>query len=161
MRVIRFWQLVIIDANALNANGFTALDVLAQSKRDIKDWEIGELIRRAGAYRAKDVQLSASEQTNSLISLESNSQNQQGKGLENSTKKLEDDWLEKMRNAIMVVASLIAAWLSKLVRTLLNSPWHDTSSSSCRHQQLHIVTPAFYCSIPLVFWVLWAFYYCS
>lgn len=71
------------------------MDVLAQSKRDIKDWEIGELIRRAGAYRAKDVQLSASEQTNSLISLESNSQNQEGKGLENSTKRLEDDWLEK------------------------------------------------------------------
>lgn len=49
-------------------------------------------------YRAKDVQLSANEQTNSLISLENklnNNQKQQGKGVENSIKKLEDDWLEK------------------------------------------------------------------
>ncbi|GAY62477.1 hypothetical protein CUMW_218110 [Citrus unshiu] len=37
-------QLAVAEVNAFNANGFMALDTLAQSKRDKKDWEIGELL---------------------------------------------------------------------------------------------------------------------
>ena len=45
MQVIRFLTTrTMIEVNAFNANGFMALDTLAQSKRDKKDWEIGELL---------------------------------------------------------------------------------------------------------------------
>ncbi|KAH9685027.1 ANK REP REGION domain-containing protein [Citrus sinensis] len=54
------------------ANGFTAWDILANSKRKMKDWEIGELLRRAGAISAKEMQQPATKvsitQTNSLTS---------------------------------------------------------------------------------------------
>lgn len=100
-----------IKVNVVNANGFTPLDILAQSKRDIKDWEIGELLRRAGAISAKDMYLPANElavtQTNSLTSHENNQKHKGQKGLK-KTLRNEDDWLEKKRNTIMVVASLIA-----------------------------------------------------
>lgn len=45
MQVIRFLiTRTMVDVNALNANGFMALDIPAQRKRDKKDWEIGELL---------------------------------------------------------------------------------------------------------------------
>ncbi|KAJ4717502.1 Ankyrin repeat family protein [Melia azedarach] len=117
-----------LEVNVLSANGFTALDILSQSRRDIKDWEIGELLRRAGAISAKDIQLSANEigitEKNSLAS-HHKSQKQQGKGSENVHKN-EDDWLEKKRNTLMVVASLIATM--GFQAGVNPPPWQDTSS---------------------------------
>ncbi|KAJ4717508.1 Ankyrin repeat family protein [Melia azedarach] len=117
-----------LEVNALSANGFTALDILSQSRRDIKDWEIGELLRRAGAISAKDIQLSANEigitEKNSLASHDK-SQKQQGKGSENVHRN-EDDWLEKKRNTLMVVASLIATM--GFQAGVNPPPWQDTSS---------------------------------
>ncbi|KAJ4717501.1 Ankyrin repeat family protein [Melia azedarach] len=123
-----------VKVNDLNANGLTALDILAQSKRDVKYWETGELLRRAGAISAKDIQLSANElgisKTNSLTSNENN-QKQQGKGLENIHEK-EDDWLEKKRNALMVVASLIATMAFQAGVNPPHSPWQDTFQNTKR-----------------------------
>ncbi|KAJ4717522.1 Ankyrin repeat family protein [Melia azedarach] len=100
-----------LKVNALNANGITALDILTQSKRDPKDSEIRELLRRAGAIRAKDIQLSVDElcitESNSLTSHGFYNQKQKDKGIETVHNK-EDNWLEKKRNTLMVVASLIA-----------------------------------------------------
>ncbi|KAL6220949.1 hypothetical protein ACLB2K_008702 [Fragaria x ananassa] len=44
-----------VDVNALNVNGSTALDILLQSPRDLKDMEIEDCLREAGAQRAKDM----------------------------------------------------------------------------------------------------------
>ncbi|KAJ4717506.1 putative Ankyrin repeat family protein [Melia azedarach] len=122
-----------INVNALNANGFTAWDILAQSKRDVKDWEIGESLRHAGAISAKDnndIHLSVQElgtrQTNILTSSENN-QEQRGKASENFPEK-EYDWLDKKRNALMVVASLIATMAFQAGVNPPQSPRQDTSS---------------------------------
>ncbi|KDO39712.1 hypothetical protein CISIN_1g041009mg [Citrus sinensis] len=100
-----------IEVNAVTANGFTAWDILAQSKRDTKDWDIGELLRRAGAISAQDLQLPANElaviQTNSVTSHENNQKHEGKKDLKGTPWNL-DDWLEKKRNAAMVVASVIS-----------------------------------------------------
>jgi len=45
-----------IDVNAMDANGNTALDILAQSRRGVNDLSIGECLREAGGLRAKDIQ---------------------------------------------------------------------------------------------------------
>ncbi|KAL9451668.1 hypothetical protein AB3S75_013272 [Citrus x aurantiifolia] len=122
----------IIKVNAVNANGFTAWDILAQSKRDIKDWEIGELLRRAGAISAKDMQPPGNElavtQTNSLTSQENNQKHKGQKGLKRTLKN-EDDWLEKKRNAIMVVASLIATMAFQAGVNPPHLPSQESSSS--------------------------------
>ena len=101
-----------IEVNAVTANGFTAWDILAQSKRDIKDWDIGELLRRAGAISAKDLQLPANElavtQTNSVTSHENKQKHEGKKDLKETPSNL-DDWLEEKRNAAMIVASVIAS----------------------------------------------------
>ncbi|KAJ4717499.1 Ankyrin repeat family protein [Melia azedarach] len=122
-----------INVNALNANGFTALDILAQSKRDVKDWEIGESIRRAGAISVKDnndIHLSVQElgtrQTNRLTSSENNKK-QRGKASKSFPEK-EDDWLDKKRNALMVVASLIATMAFQAGVNPPKSPLQDSSS---------------------------------
>lgn len=119
-----------IKVNAVNANGFTAWDILAQSKREIKDWEIGELLRRAGAISAKDMQPPANElavtQTNS--SHENNQKHKGQKGLKRTLKN-EDDWLEKKRNAIMVVASLIATMAFQAGVNPPHLPSQESSSS--------------------------------
>ncbi|GAY65606.1 hypothetical protein CUMW_242430 [Citrus unshiu] len=100
-----------IEVNAVTANGFTAWDILAQSKRDIKDWDTGELLRRAGAISAKDLQLPVNElavtHTNSVTSHENNQKHEGKKDLKGTPWNL-DDWLEKKRNAAMVVASVIS-----------------------------------------------------
>ncbi|KAF8406847.1 hypothetical protein HHK36_005968 [Tetracentron sinense] len=44
-----------VEVNVLNANGSTALDVLQQSSRDLRDTEIKESLRGAGALRARDM----------------------------------------------------------------------------------------------------------
>ena len=100
-----------IEVNAVTANGFTAWDILAQSKRDIKYWEIGELLRRARGNSAKDMHLPANElavtQTNSLTSHENNQKHEGKKDLKGTPWNL-DDWLKEKRNAAMIVATGIA-----------------------------------------------------
>ncbi|XP_048330939.2 ankyrin repeat-containing protein BDA1 [Ziziphus jujuba] len=44
-----------IEVNAVSANGFTALDILAQSHRDIKDFDISECLRNMGALRTTEI----------------------------------------------------------------------------------------------------------
>ncbi|XP_061995637.1 ankyrin repeat-containing protein ITN1-like [Rosa rugosa] len=44
-----------VNVNALNLNGSTALDILLQSPRDLKDMEIEDSLREVGAQRAKDM----------------------------------------------------------------------------------------------------------
>ncbi|KAJ0030247.1 hypothetical protein Pint_14360 [Pistacia integerrima] len=61
-----------IEVNALNKGGFTALDILKQSRRDLKDYEIVELLRRGGAISVEDIVVSThelgSKQTRTLTS---------------------------------------------------------------------------------------------
>ncbi|KAJ0030250.1 hypothetical protein Pint_14363 [Pistacia integerrima] len=122
----------VIEVNALNKGGFTALDILKQSTRDLKDYEIAELLRRGGAISAKDIAASThelgSKQTRTLTSHDNNQINMlrpQGNRIEKSVEK-KDDWLKEMNNALMVVASLIA---TVTFQAGLNPPggvWQDT-----------------------------------
>ncbi|WMV41987.1 hypothetical protein MTR67_035372 [Solanum verrucosum] len=99
-----------IDVNAMDANGNTALDILAQSRRGVNDLSIGECLREAGGLRAKDIQNctkisnGSAGNNNSEVSTPpvylggNEAQKPPSKG----------DWFSKKRETIMVVASLIA-----------------------------------------------------
>ncbi|RVW52426.1 Ankyrin repeat-containing protein BDA1 [Vitis vinifera] len=103
-----------IEVNAVNLNGCTALDILAQSRRDVQDMEISELLRHVGAAKAKNISFSAYEFGSSRtrgMSSDADDQNRVpcpiGKNCNEFNKK-KDDWLDKQQSALMVVASLIA-----------------------------------------------------
>ncbi|XP_059274839.1 ankyrin repeat-containing protein BDA1-like [Lycium ferocissimum] len=104
-----------IDVNAMDANGNTALDILAQSWRDMTDLSIGECLREAGGLRSKDISV-AIIQNSTKISNGSGANNHSPVSStpaylgENQAQKppSKGDWLSKKRETIMVVASLIA-----------------------------------------------------
>ncbi|KAF3446084.1 hypothetical protein FNV43_RR11263 [Rhamnella rubrinervis] len=95
-----------IEVNAVNANGFTALDLLAQSHRDIKDFDISESLRIVGALRTID----APPQGNWTVP--HGHRNHQPEAAQNNLVKDKnqppEDWLTRKRDSLMVVASLIA-----------------------------------------------------
>lgn len=130
------------DINAVNANGFTALDILAQSRRDVKDFDISEALRGAGALRT-----SPNRGTNNdhiMMNLLSPHRCTEDTGADNNNdhraskkhkfhKSGPEEWISKRRDALMVVASLIA---TMAFQSGLNPPgglWQDDSPDQ-RHQ---------------------------
>ncbi|ESR66272.1 hypothetical protein WN944_002526 [Citrus x changshan-huyou] len=123
-----------LEVNAVNANGFTALDILARRKLDV-NWTIGELLRCAGARSQKETGQPApgitQTPTGSIITSHSGDPSNQGRERpEKVRKKQEDEWSEKKSNALMVVASLIA---TMAFQAALNPPggvWQDDSQAN-------------------------------
>ncbi|KAK9131322.1 hypothetical protein Sjap_011809 [Stephania japonica] len=96
-----------VQVNALNQNGFTALDILTQStSRDFRDIEILEVLQGAGGLRANDARhqdLVVEVRDNHATGIN----NKIGRGREPALGKYEKELKQKL-NAMMVVASLIA-----------------------------------------------------
>ncbi|KAK9131327.1 hypothetical protein Sjap_011814 [Stephania japonica] len=94
-----------VEVNALNQNGFTALDILTQSTgRDLRDIEILEVLQGAGGLRANDAR-------HIVVEVRDNHapgiNNKIGRGREPALGKYEKELKQKL-NTMMVVASLIA-----------------------------------------------------
>lgn len=100
-----------IEVNALSANGFTALDILAQSHRDIKDFDISECLGNVGALRTAQLfprgQWTPNDHGHvgpaAAAAAEENSATK-----ERMIKPKAEGWLVRKRDSMMVVASLIA-----------------------------------------------------
>ncbi|PIN00114.1 26S proteasome regulatory complex, subunit PSMD10 [Handroanthus impetiginosus] len=102
-----------LEVNAVNLNGMTALDVLIHSRWDFRDSEIEKSLKRAGAFGAFEPNIQLH-----------NNQNIQ----DNSWKRLfknQAEWLEKKRNALMVVASLIATMAFQVGVNPPGGVWQD------------------------------------
>ncbi|OIT00258.1 PREDICTED: ankyrin repeat-containing protein ITN1-like [Nicotiana attenuata] len=105
-----------IDVNAMDANGNTTLDILAQSRRDVIDRQIGDSIRDAGGLRAKDIIVSnikndikiPNKSAANPHSLPASTTPAYLGGNQAQNHPSKGDWLSKKRETIMVVASLIA-----------------------------------------------------
>lgn len=148
MQAIKFLtRSTTIKVNAVNANGFAALDIVAQRKLDVKaDWTIGELLRCVGAISLKDTQLLTREpaasgttqtETGSILTSHSGDPSNQGhERPENVGKKKEVEWLEKRRNALMVVSSLIAAMAFQAGLNPPGGVWQDHTSEHSAGQPI-------------------------
>ncbi|KAL3833019.1 hypothetical protein ACJIZ3_007755 [Penstemon smallii] len=97
--------LTSMEVNALNLKGMSAMDILIKRGRDFRDLEIEESLNRAGAFGARP---NTTKEINLLQypDRESSPKNKQNKRRKKSLNQ--DDWLDKKRSALMVVASLIA-----------------------------------------------------
>ncbi|KAI3914081.1 hypothetical protein MKW92_040145 [Papaver armeniacum] len=96
----------VVNVNALNNNGFTALDILiTQSPRHWKDEKIENLLRCAGGHQTVVVTTTVQSQPQPSPAMIIRNRNRYKD--EESFNKY-DNWLRKKRNVLMVVASLIA-----------------------------------------------------
>ncbi|RZC52720.1 hypothetical protein C5167_021145 [Papaver somniferum] len=102
-----------IDINALNKNGFTAVDILAnQIIKKTKDIEIEELLRHVGGLSAREQSsTSGDSQTVEIITpqpfycrMNDASNNDNAK----SSEEQYNDWMTDRQNILMVVAVLMA-----------------------------------------------------
>ncbi|KAA8550264.1 hypothetical protein F0562_001948 [Nyssa sinensis] len=121
IQIIRYlvtFTSVGVNVNAINANGLTALDILAQSGRDVKDFDIADCLREAGASRARDINptLLSNKQTRVPI----------------LAKLTQSGWLEKKRDILMVVASLIATMSFQAGVSPPGGVWQDDSEGKHR-----------------------------
>ncbi|XP_026452285.1 uncharacterized protein LOC113352711 [Papaver somniferum] len=109
-----------IEINALNNYSFMALDTLAQIVgRDIKDVEIGDLLRGAGALRAKDEAQVHSGQ------LKRPPQTQAKRKTGD-----EKDWLKDKTSAVLVAVSLMATLAFQAGLSPPGGVWQDDSYST-------------------------------
>ncbi|KAI5354174.1 hypothetical protein L3X38_007069 [Prunus dulcis] len=117
-----------IDVSAQNANGFTALDVLSHSSRDLRDLGIKESLQRAGAQRMnKNAAILYHLELDTLQS--SNSVSMQplmSKKMSMMVKKQQHiDWLGRKRSSLMVVSSLIATVAFQSAISPPGGVWQD------------------------------------
>ncbi|KAI3863979.1 hypothetical protein MKW98_031571 [Papaver atlanticum] len=111
--------------NTINKNGYAALDILSQNLiKDIKDIEIGDLLRNAGALSAREQQLAAASSSTWLQPLFSLISSRNERYLEN------DNWLTKKHSALMVVASLIATMAFQAGLNPPSGVWQDNSEET-------------------------------
>nr|GMD46412.1 ankyrin repeat-containing protein At3g12360-like [Ipomoea batatas] len=109
-----------IAVNSINENGYTALDVLAQGlQKDMNDFEIGEMLRGAGALRAKEISGTTHHQPKTTTTTNNNNNRQNPAG----------DWLSRKRDSIMVVASLIATMAFQAGVNPPGGVWQENSLS--------------------------------
>ncbi|WMV42242.1 hypothetical protein MTR67_035627 [Solanum verrucosum] len=106
-----------IEVNLKDDNGNTTLDILTQSRRDVNDLEIGDCLRDAGGLRTKDMISSSYTQnvakcSNSQVALV-------------HKHDISGDWLSRKRDAIMVVASLIATMAFQAGMNPPGGVWQD------------------------------------
>lgn len=111
-----------LDLNSLNKNHSTALDVLMQCPRDLRDMEIGSILQGAGAMRAKDLHIITQEHI-SIPKITKFDSERKRKPVTNHHKH--NDWLGRKRSALMVVASLIATVAFQAAITPPGGVWQD------------------------------------
>ncbi|KVH88521.1 ankyrin repeat-containing protein ITN1-like [Cynara cardunculus var. scolymus] len=110
-----------IEVNASNTNGETSMDILAQGPKDVKDQQIIRSLTRADAVKPK---------TEGLI--EKNPQKWISKTCLDYKKlfppisqKKREDWLDKKRNTLMVVASFIATMAFQVGTNPPSGVWQE------------------------------------
>ncbi|XVF34588.1 hypothetical protein REPUB_Repub18cG0071500 [Reevesia pubescens] len=104
-----------VDVNSLNADDFTPIDLLLEDERNLKLKAIARSLQCVGALRSKDTSLSKHKLRDVRTKILSpptcyqmNASYSKYKVQKNINCTRCDDWLERKRSALMVVASLLA-----------------------------------------------------
>ncbi|KAI5320140.1 hypothetical protein L3X38_039848 [Prunus dulcis] len=121
-----------VNVNALNANSFTALDIMMQSPRGLRDMEIEDSLRSVGAKSAKDVRPIVHdwvrvprEERQIARRLGSVLSSKEGDSMKPAAQQKPSDWLGRRRSSLMVVASLLATVAFQAGLTPPGGVWQD------------------------------------
>ncbi|KAI3715656.1 hypothetical protein L6452_22642 [Arctium lappa] len=138
IETVRFLLLdTTIEVNALNTNGDTPMNLLAQGPSDTKDQQIIRSLMRAGVAGAKTEGLFGPFPQNqrSKMGLDSVKHYKKLSYISNLKKdsKNSDDWLDKKRNTLMVVASLIATMAFQAGTNPPSGVWQENSTADPPH----------------------------
>lgn len=115
-----------IEVNAQNSNGFTALDILFNGPRDIRDMEIKETLIKAGASRINEAPSSTYNPDIVEVSSLKQPLASQEIGAKQPVKKHKHvDWLGRKRSALMVVASLLGTVAFQAAISPPGGVWQD------------------------------------
>ncbi|KAF4375743.1 hypothetical protein F8388_014465 [Cannabis sativa] len=119
-----------VEVNATNTNKFTAFDILAESQRSEKDFDISESLRSVGASQTINQSLLTKKHIHDhgTKNDESNSNNQK-ENQEDETTKMTESWLSRKRESLMIVASLIATMAFQAGTNPPGGLWQDNSPS--------------------------------
>ncbi|KAL8062278.1 hypothetical protein ABFX02_02G137200 [Erythranthe guttata] len=132
----------IIDLNVVNAAGMKPMDILIQRRTDSSDLEIEESLKRAGAF----VGASSFHKTTPKRGLLSSSPQKDltTNVILNKWLNEREDWLERKRSGLMVVASLIATMAFQAGVNPPNSIWQETQTLDTRNSKdlRHYLTKA-------------------
>ncbi|KAL7123114.1 hypothetical protein ACP275_01G085600 [Erythranthe tilingii] len=99
------------EVNALNLDGETAVDVLIQSRRDVRDTEIEESLKKGGGIGNLERNAPPLQHMNYSTLYSSNSSSTKMRKNDNTWNgllKQQSEWLERKKDSLMIVASLIA-----------------------------------------------------
>lgn len=122
-----------LEVNALNLDSMTAMDILIRSRRDVRDLEIEESLKHAGGFGTLETNIPLHMNQNMATRVlspyyDQNSTSSTRMMQKNSWERLlkqQDDWLEKKRSALMVVASLIATMAFQVGVNPPSGIWQD------------------------------------
>ncbi|KAL3535558.1 hypothetical protein ACH5RR_004019 [Cinchona calisaya] len=119
----------ILEVNALTKYGTTALDILTQSPRDLRDMDIENSLRKAGALGVKALHLITNDgfqdTTNKLPQITKKLSSKLSSTKKPAPKHKHTDWLGRKRSALMVVASLLATVAFQAGLTPPGGVWQD------------------------------------
>ncbi|KAK9060611.1 hypothetical protein SSX86_021317 [Deinandra increscens subsp. villosa] len=116
-----------IEVNASNTSGETSIDVLAQGPSDLKDQQIIRLLTQARGVDMKNESLFEEKPQNSISKLGSDNTKYNKKPHVKKDSKNNEDWLDKKRNTLMVVSSLIATMAFQAGTNPPSGVWQDNS----------------------------------
>ncbi|KAK9060609.1 hypothetical protein SSX86_021315 [Deinandra increscens subsp. villosa] len=123
-----------IEVNATNMNGETSMDKLAQVARDLKYQQILQSLTRAGAVETSIQGPVRRVYKNSRTKTSLDGFNYHNQPLSPQYLRGEltenDDWLNKKRSSLMVVASLIATMAFQAGTNPPSGVWQDDGSSN-------------------------------
>ncbi|CAI9285326.1 unnamed protein product [Lactuca saligna] len=119
-----------IQVNATNISGETPMDILVHGRKDLKYHQILQSLTQAGAVEAKIGNLFRQDPQSSrneigVDGLDDYNKRQVSPFYLKETSKNSDDWLDKKRNTLMVVASLIATMAFQAGTNPPGGVWQD------------------------------------
>ncbi|XP_021286659.1 ankyrin repeat-containing protein BDA1 [Herrania umbratica] len=118
----------LLEVNAVNQSGLTALDVLQIFPSEAGDREIADILQHAGAVRARDVMISPTSSCESPNQTPQRSQRQTENLVEYFKFKKGRDPPSEARSALLVIAVLVATATFQVGLSPPGGTWQDNSS---------------------------------
>ncbi|KAF7138783.1 hypothetical protein RHSIM_Rhsim07G0188200 [Rhododendron simsii] len=127
LEIIKFLLVTTaIEVGIRNAHGLTALDVLSQSPRDLRDMEIKQCLHGGGV----STRFNSNGEITEVFSIRKKKELQNGISIKEQPKKHKHtDWLGRKRSSLMVVASLIATVAFQAAISPPGGVWQNDSTT--------------------------------